>query len=80
MCLFERRTIQYQMKFNDFASLLCLIMRLRVYKPSWCRDFHYGSFEASSLEKEELANILAQSFCHSQDEYLASELQISCQI
>ncbi|KAE8135572.1 hypothetical protein BDV38DRAFT_294592 [Aspergillus pseudotamarii] len=72
--LLEQRTNQYQMKVNDFAALLSLIMRLRVYKPTWGRDFHYGSFEDSSLEKEELANILARSFCHGQDKYLAPDL------
>ncbi|KAK6820193.1 hypothetical protein RU639_007480 [Aspergillus parasiticus] len=66
----ERRPDQYQMKVNDLAALLCLIMRLRVYKPTWGRDFHYGSFEESCPEKEELANILARSFCLDQDEYL----------
>ncbi|GMG46572.1 unnamed protein product [Aspergillus oryzae var. brunneus] len=66
----ERRPDQYHMKVNDLAALLCLMMRLRVNKPTWGRDFHYGSFEESCPEKEELANILARSFCLDQNEYL----------
>ncbi|EAW08792.1 uncharacterized protein ACLA_097300 [Aspergillus clavatus NRRL 1] len=72
--LLQRRTDQYQMKVSDLATLLCLIMRLRVYQPTWDRGFHYGSFEESSPEKEEFANILAQSFClDDDDEYLAPD-------
>ncbi|PIG84014.1 hypothetical protein AARAC_006328 [Aspergillus arachidicola] len=66
----ERRPDQYHMKVNDLAALLCLMMRLSLYKPTWGRDSHYGLFEESSPEKEELANILARSFCLTQGEYL----------
>ncbi|PYH98274.1 hypothetical protein BO71DRAFT_316592 [Aspergillus ellipticus CBS 707.79] len=69
----QGRTDQYQTNFNDLANLLCLIMRLKVYEPTWGRDFHYGSFEESTPEKEELANILARSFCLGQDEHLAPD-------
>ncbi|RAL16977.1 uncharacterized protein BO97DRAFT_467494 [Aspergillus homomorphus CBS 101889] len=69
----ERRTDQLPIKANDLAALLCLLLRLRVHKSTWSRDFHYGSFEESSSEKEELANILARSFCLGQDEDLAPE-------
>ncbi|PWY88364.1 hypothetical protein BO70DRAFT_331738 [Aspergillus heteromorphus CBS 117.55] len=71
-----RRTDQYQIKVIDLAALLGLIMRLRVYdKPTWgSRDFHYGSFEDTTPGKEELAHILARSFCSGQeDKYLAPD-------
>ncbi|PYI12677.1 hypothetical protein BO78DRAFT_356966 [Aspergillus sclerotiicarbonarius CBS 121057] len=71
--LLDGRTDQYQIKVNDLAALLGLLMRMKVYKPTWGRDFHYGSLEESSPEKEELANILARSFCLGQDEDLAPD-------
>ncbi|OOF96900.1 hypothetical protein ASPCADRAFT_145720 [Aspergillus carbonarius ITEM 5010] len=67
------RTDQYEMKFNDLASLLCLILRLRIDKQTYSQEFHYGSFEKYSAEKEELSKILARSFCLGQDEYMAPD-------
>ncbi|KAI2953319.1 hypothetical protein CBS147323_10126 [Aspergillus niger] len=72
--LLDGRKVQFQMKVNDLADLLCLIMRLRVYKTTWGRSFHYGSLGGSTPEKEELANVLARSFCLDQDESLAPDL------
>lgn len=72
--LLEGRTVQFQMKVNDLADLLCLIMRLKVYKTTWGRGFHYGSLEEPSPENEELAKILARSFSHDQDESLSPDL------
>ncbi|PYH68674.1 uncharacterized protein BO88DRAFT_444355 [Aspergillus vadensis CBS 113365] len=72
--LLEGRTVQFQMKVKDLAHIICLIMRLRVYKTTWGRGFHYGSLEEPSPEKEELANVLAQSFSHDQDESLSPDL------
>ncbi|PWY67069.1 hypothetical protein BO94DRAFT_540499 [Aspergillus sclerotioniger CBS 115572] len=67
------RTDQYQIKLNDLASLVCLIIRLRVHKSTWGRELHYGYFGENSPETEELATILARSFCHGHDEYLAPD-------
>ncbi|PWY81708.1 hypothetical protein BO94DRAFT_496071 [Aspergillus sclerotioniger CBS 115572] len=63
--LLEGRIPQYQVKSDDLVTLVSLVLRLRVHKPTWGEeggDFRYGSFDNSSPQNDELAEALVQAF------------------
>lgn len=64
---------QFWINSEELSFLLKLLLRLRLYKAKWAREFHYGIFDEECSQDDELARIFAYRLENGQNIVLISD-------